>query len=727
MRKVVIAGCTVAIGVLLLFLASKVSFDNSRWLSSDDPAEILKQYSQQQFGQEKELVFAIRINKPFFTEEVLSALNYLDKEIKKDSSIKKATHPLTLSFLLKDKDGTLNVTNLGEQFYDKRISLDELEKIFSESYYMGRYISNNYNSFLLIVKIDSSGDQSAVESRQKRVHDDIASLLNNITLFKDFKIAGEIKLDHELNTQNLLELKRLIPIIFIFMVVALGLYYISLKVFLLVATSATLTLLGSLSTFYLLSIPLNMITSILPLLIMAIAISDSIHIIERYAGESKSPSFNITQLMSFTWKPCLMTSLTTAMGFLSFYKSGLISIQELSLVAPTAILFSYIIIVGSNWGLIYLLNPTIKDRPNPFPKVAFLSKDHNNKFIIPVCILLLIIGGTAVYKMAYTETNLLDAFFKKDSKIQKDFMYLDRHHGGTGRFDLIIGRKNKVNFKDIDTYGDFIKLSQLSSNLSSVERMESYLMPIRMVHKKLSSKGIDPDTTDALAQEILFLEFSRSAEEEDILQPFLNFDGSSSRIILRTKNLSNIEALKAKEEINSTVKQSDLKVEYSGNNEYFLRLSDFLLSTQMISLSATLIAIFILMVIFYNIRAALVALLVNALPICMTMVSIVITKTPFDFSTVLISSICLSISIDNSIHLIHYLSRYPDTPIKQVLTKSLRPVILDSLVFAGVFSIFATSQTVMLQRFGLFSGFMTSISLILNIVLIPTLYRPSSE
>lgn len=724
MRKVAIAGCTIVVGALLFFWASKVSFDNSRWLSPEDPAEILKQYGRQHFGQNKELIFAIRLTKPFFTEAVLSALTSLDEQIKQDVSIEGITHPLSLSFLLRDKDNSLNVTNLRKQFYEQNMGLGELKEIFSKSYYMGRYISNDYKSFLLVVKMDTSGSPQAVEARQKRIHDSIISKLNEVDIFRNFKIAGEIKLDHELNTQNLLELKRLIPIIFAFMVVALGLYYVSLKVFLLVVTSAALTLLGSLSTFYLLSIPLNMITSILPLLIMAISISDSIHIIERYAEGKKSSGFTFVQLMSFTWKPCLMTSLTTAMGFLSFYKSGLISIQELSLVAPVAIIFSYLIIVGSNWGLIYLLNPTVKDRSKLFSKIPSLFKVYNNKIIIPACIIFLAVGSTVIYKMAYTETNLLDSFFKNSTKIQQDFHYLDEYHGGTGNFDLIVGRKSQTDFKEIGTYQDFVKFSEMSSTLKSVERMESYLMPVRMVHEKLSSKGMDPDTTDALAQEILFLEFSRSAQEEDILQPFLNFDGSSSRIILRTKNLSNLEAQRAKHEINLVVEQANFKVEYSGNNEYFLRLSNFLLSTQMTSLSATLMAIFVLMVIFYSSRAAMVAVLVNALPICLTMVLIVMTKTPFDFSTVLIASICLSISIDNSIHLINYLSRYQDKPIEQVLSTSLRPVILDSLVFAGVFAIFATSPTVMLQRFGLFSGFMTIVSLILNIVLIPALYRP---
>ena len=707
-------------------LSSRIIFDNSRWLFPDDPAEILKNYTGEYFDQQKEFIVAISLDRPFFSKEVFLSLIDFEKKLKEKISIKKISHPLNISFLLRDSSDALGPTSLKKRFIKKQSSLDELKDIFRNSFYQGRYMSSDFHSFLVVIVPEPTEDAELRDQRKKELNDTVVGMLKQHAFFSNFKLAGEVKLDHELNHQNILQIKRLIPIIFLFMAVFLGFYYSSFKAFLIVIFSSGLTLVGSISVFYLLGIPMNMLTSIVPLLITAIAISDSIHIIGRYSKESKDSCLDFKKLMMFTWKPCFITSLTTSIGFLSFFNSKLLSIQELSLVAPVAVLFSYVLIMGSNWSLLYLLRPHIKEK---FNHVKILSRYLSFKyspiwFVTVISFLFLSVG--VVYSLAHVETNLLDSFFKKESQIQRDFSYIDRVHGGTGHFDLIVGRQKfdlLPDFKDINTYNRFLRLEQDISTISEVKRMESYGMPVQMVHQELSSKGRHPATTSALAQEMLFLEFSRSAESDDLLRPFLTFDNKVARFVFRTQNLSNLKAQTLKEELKKYTDQLPWKSEYSGTNEYFLRLSKFILGTKVTSLVATLLAISVLMMFFYNLRASLVTVLINLIPICVTMLGIVLTKTPFDFSTVLISSICLGISVDNSIHLIHYMSQYPESERKKAFLTALVPVGLDSFIFVGVFAIFATSSIVLFQRFGLFGGLMAAISLIVNIFLVPLLYR----
>ena len=104
------------------------------------------------------------------------------------------------------------------------------------------------------------------------------------------------------------------------------------------------------------------------------------------------------------------------------------------------------------------------------------------------------------------------------------------------------------------------------------------------------------------------------------------------------------------------------------------------------------------------------------------MLSITLTGTPFDFSTVLIAGVCMGISIDNSIHLLHYLSNLGPHRPSEAFQNGLRPVTVVSVLFLLVFALFGTSDIVLLQRFGFFSAIMVLSSLAANMLLVPTLW-----
>ena len=328
-----------------------------------------------------------------------------------------------------------------------------------------------------------------------------------------------------------------------------------------------------------------------------------------------------------------------------------------------------------------------------------------------------------------TETNLLDSFFAKDSDIQRDFSYVDTHHGGTGTFDLVLGREESLNFKSIKTYNSILALIKGLETTEGVKRVESYAMPVRMVHGKMAGRepsSLDPHDSPSLAQELLFLEFSKSESREDVLTPFLNFDATVGRLVVRTNNLSNLEAEQTKRALGQTLANFPHKVELSGNNEYFLHLAHLLLETQLRSILMVLVAIFLLTLLFYSLKASLTAIFVNVIPATTVMLLIVVADIPFDFSTVLITSICLGIAVDDSIHLIHHLDRGKG-PLRDRFLVGLAPVVAITAIFTGVFLLFATSPIVLFGRFGPLSAMMMVLSLLSTLFFVPSFYPSRAQ
>ena len=701
------------------YLALNLTIDNSHWLPPDDYVEVLSNYVKNSFDQGEELIIAIKLEKEFFSSEVINSLMNLEQSLKKSLPEDQIKHPLNISFLLKKISGNIEITSLLRPYKKKQISLKKMKEVFTDSYYKNRYISSDHKSFLLIIRPTLPKNSLKKELKRSFVHDTVIEILKNNSIFSNFKMAGEIKLNHELNVQNVLELKRLIPLVFIIMIAFLTLWYASLKASLIIAFSAISASFGSFAVISLLNIPLNILTSIVPILVMAIAVSDSIHIINRYIHQKNS---QIKELIRFTWKPCLITSLTTAISFISFYGSRLITMKQIAQIGPLSILLAYLLIMGSNSSLLYLLKPQIQPPEHLLQKIFKKLPYKKISIAFPTLIPLLVINCIVIYQFAQTETNMLDSFFKKDASIQQDFAYIDQNHGGTGSFELILGRQNGINFKDIQSYQNILEMKRVLEKISNVKRVESYAMPVEMTHKSLSGQGRHPANTEALAQELLFLEFSQNSQSPDILRPFLSFNAKTARLILRTENLSNQKAEQLKQSLIKSLKIFPQEKEFSGTNQYFLRLGELILNTQINSIIITLMTIFILMGLFYNFKVSFLATVINLIPVCFVMLCIALSKTPFDFSTVLISSICMGLSIDNSIHLVHYISNPGLLLSREAFLTGLRPVTIVGLIFLLVFILFATSNIILLQHFGIFSAIMVLASLSANMFLLPALW-----
>ena len=129
------------------------------------------------------------------------------------------------------------------------------------------------------------------------------------------------------------------------------------------------------------------------------------------------------------------------------------------------------------------------------------------------------------------------------------------------------------------------------------------------------------------------------------------------------------------------------------------------------------------MILFYSLRAAGIAVLVNLLPIGLVMGIVALMGIPFDFSTVLISSITLGLSVDNSIHLIHHLTREEvrDGERKSLFSRALEPIGVVTLIFLGVFALFFLSPLVLLQRFGILGMGIVALAFVINAFLVPSL------
>jgi predicted RND superfamily exporter protein len=184
-----------------------------------------------------------------------------------------------------------------------------------------------------------------------------------------------------------------------------------------------------------------------------------------------------------------------------------------------------------------------------------------------------------------------------------------------------------------------------------------------------------------------------------------------------------------KPKIDSIFSPEKYDVTLTGTSVVFLKGTDFLVKNLTTSLIFALIVISILMsFLFTSLKMTLISLIPNLFPQLLTAALMGYLCISIKPSTILIFSVALGISVDNSIH---FLSKYRQElkfnnwNIKNSVIYSLREInvtmIYSSVILILGFSIFAFSGFGGIQAMGFLISFTLFIALLSNLFLLPSL------
>jgi uncharacterized protein len=723
----------------LLFIESRlIKFDNSVWLSENNKFEIEKKYVEDNFLPYEEFVVAIDLGKDFLEEEIYNDLIKFTQQLEEIDIIKKIQSPLDATEIFRDGE-IISISNFSQALEDELLNnTDEYRKKIKNSFYYGRLVSKDFKKIIVSIELDIVKDNNKFLQREKFV-EDITSLLANNKSLSNYHLSGGSYLNYKLDSENRKNLQLILSLAVISLSLMIFLIYRSLTKFLIVLLSALAAISFNFLSFLILDVDLNIVALTLPVLIIVIAVSDSIYILAKwdvFLDDYKDRKLLLFKVIRYSWKPCFLTSVTTAIGFGSFYFSEILPLRELGKVAVFAIMLAYVGIVATNWFCLFLFSDILSKSPDNIVRiklnvfldniVLFVERYHKKILSLSLLILLLF---AAAFNLIYTETNFLDVFFKKSSPTYKSFDFVDKHLGGSRAIDLVFRADADFDFQNIENFRTLKNAEQNLLDEEIINDVMSYIDPVQMVHREFRNDNQKlPISDQQLQQEILFLEFSRGSEKEDVLSPYLNFDYSAARFALQTDNLSSFEIESLQEKVKSKLQKLGLKNFFlAGDNIYTNRLSEYVIDTQIVTILITFLFIYLIFVIDFGHRIALIGLVPNIMPVIITLGLVSYLRIPFDFATVLIASISFGIAVDSSIHFLHIHKYYykQGARSRALYTKLLhavgKPMIYNCILFSLAFALFLFADLVVLIKFGFFSMIASFLSLIANLYILPSL------
>ena len=327
------------------------------------------------------------------------------------------------------------------------------------------------------------------------------------------------------------------------------------------------------------------------------------------------------------------------------------------------------------------------------------------------------------------DTFFIAVFFDKDHPVRQQVSLVDQHLTGSGRLDVLLRAPGADAFKSIETFHDLRYRVETALKFPLIKGAHNLAIPVQMIHQGFNkSDSVFPQSDEELEQEILFLEFSRGETKTDVLSSVVDFNYQNSRIEFFTDQLPTSKIKDVIQFLESTFSNVDFATPaITGSQFLSYVLGQYVLQSQFITVLITLTFVWILFVSIFGTKLGTIGMLPNLITMLLTLSLLPITNTPFDFATVLISSVALGLCVDDTIHWLHYflLSRNSgeDLPALRTSRMMFKPLFLTSVILGIGFGALGFANLVILKKFGLFTMFAIAFAFISDVILLPALMR----
>ena len=224
--------------------------------------------------------------------------------------------------------------------------------------------------------------------------------------------------------------------------------------------------------------PLNLVLTVLPTIIFIVGMSDVIHIVSKYLEELRKgkPKFEALKItIKEVGMATLLTSVTTAVGFLTLYFSRVVPIKDFGVYVAMGVMITFVLsflVLPSMFALIPTPSRSKKKSEATFwTKVlrrSFLWTIHNQVKVVSISGIILI--GSFVGLSALEVNNFLLEDLKENDPLNKSFMFFDEHFSGARPMELSIECKEG----SILTPSNLRELDSLERLLVSIYPNESF-------------------------------------------------------------------------------------------------------------------------------------------------------------------------------------------------------------------------------------------------------------
>ncbi len=740
----------------VLFTRLRYNFDQLLFCPDDSPVTKYYQNFLKEYGNDEFLYILYRSKKGIFDLDTLRKTRQLVKDLKKVPYVKKVNSITNIEFMEGGKDGELRVYDFMEDFPSTQAEADQLKhKLLDKPLYVNVYISKKADYAAILCEIKDRPKEDSFY--QRKIKAKLKEVLAK-TDYKDFEFypTGNPMLlaeFYDLQDENINLFSILTSILIATFLIFLFHQFKGVAGPFVVVPFA---ILGVIFFMYFYDVPVTLMFSMVPSLVLGIGIANAVHMISEYQIHLKAGCDNrqaILESVKLVGFPCLFTCITTAIGFGSLYTSSMSAIRGFGLslsvgamgvfITTFTLLLVFLSFAGEKTEKKFKKANAIKShllRERVLHGIASLNSKHYGKILI----IAVFIGMVLVYGITRIEVNA-SWLMQFGDKIQlfQDFKFVDKTMGGTGNFEVLLDSKNADGTKTLQFVQTLQKIQEYSDSqgymvkktISIIDLMKDVNRSIndndKTFHRLPSSEGDELQNVNEFVYELY---------GGDEVEKLVSADCRTGRLTIFVKSSDSVVYNRFYNELLKYIESvTPADYSYTITGLSYLSITTFRSMTGVMlkSLSLAIILISLMMIIiFRSFKIGLISMIPNIFPVLFALGFIGLVGIWLSHLTAVVGCVIIGLAVDDTIH---FISRYRmeferlgnyNKALEASMTGVGHALVITTIVLVFGFGVFMSSRMQNFYHAGMLTSLCFMVALLSDFFIAPALiilFKPFGE
>ena len=501
------------------------------FLPDDHPSKVANDQMQDIYGSSDVIGLAIESKRgDLLTQHNIQEIAELTKVIENIADVKEVTSLTNADYIAGTAEGMKVEELVPDSPKSKQDIYNLKEKLLAWDLYENNLYTKGLDATQIQVKLKK---ELPIESKEK-VYQQIK---NKLTDYKnnnfEFYLAGSPAINVLMGNNMESDLRRLVPFVIAVVLIVLYLSFKNAGGVILPMLTVSISTIWALGIMALLEIELTMVSTVIPVLLVAVGSAYGIHIISHYYDDLRKESKHdlteekhrqiVMKTVTKVGKPVLLAGLTTIVGFASLATSNIIPIKEFGIFTAIGVFTALIVAVTLIPSILLVQHGNLEYEEDDEKEDSVINNalmhlyTYFSEARVRVLVLAVIIVIVSLYGMSKVVIdNVMIEMFKEDTQIRKADQFINDKFSGTNILNVMIEGPDKGSLtnpevlKEMDQLKDYLtdkydqvgKVTSVSDFIKRMNQVMHYPEQEQALDNQPQSQNIaENETTSNFGQE----------------------------------------------------------------------------------------------------------------------------------------------------------------------------------------------------------------------------------
>jgi predicted RND superfamily exporter protein len=530
MRKIynypwLIVAVIAIITVFFGFQLPRAQLDNNnlRFVPKDDPALETSRWIDEMFG--SSFFILIGLQRPYgtvFDREFLDRIQAYSAVVEDMPYVKEVTSLVNADYICSKGDAIVVEKLVGDNFTGDGEEIAELKRrLLSWDMYERALFSDDFTATQILIPFSISTDEAGLSEVSEvfmRIRDTAREFFAD---YATVYVTGMPVIAATINEAMNADLKLLVPLVILVVLAVLFFSFRGFTPVVLPLLTVVITVIWSVGAMPIFGVKLSVISTVLPVILVAVGSAYGIHIVTHYIHDRGSKPMNRTEHRELVLetvmkirKPVFLAALTTFAGFSSLIFTSVAPIREFGYFSSFGVATAFLVAIILIPSLLIIRGPRVTVRQKRRIEAeeskegkdagfsAFLADNlaaiaRRKKTILFFTLLITIISLYGVSKLVID--NVFIEYFRSDTDIFKSDVFIRRQFGGSKVISVVAQGENSEIVLRPDTLAAMDGLSvYLQRKVPNVGKIMGFTDLIKRINQVFnadeSPDGIKPSS-----------------------------------------------------------------------------------------------------------------------------------------------------------------------------------------------------------------------------------------